>query len=56
MEEAVMLTQQGTRRYAKRQWTWFRREPGVNWFAVDPRDSGWWAAPLEFAVRAFGGG
>jgi len=23
--------QQATRRYAKRQLTWFRREPGVHW-------------------------
>ena len=25
--------QQGTRQYAKRQLTWFRREPNVQWFA-----------------------
>ncbi len=32
-EEAVRETQTATRRYAKRQRTWFRREPGVTWFA-----------------------
>ena len=32
-EEAVRDTQAATRRYAKRQMTWFRREPGVEWFA-----------------------
>ena len=32
-EQAVTQTQQATRRYAKRQMTWFRREPGVEWFA-----------------------
>jgi len=32
-EEAVKQIQQATRRYAKRQITWFRREPGVEWFA-----------------------
>lgn len=32
LEEAIALTQQETRRYAKRQITWFRREPGVHWF------------------------
>lgn len=30
--EAVAETQQSTRRYAKRQMTWFRKEAGVNWF------------------------
>jgi tRNA dimethylallyltransferase len=30
--EAVRNTQNATRRYAKRQWTWFRREPDVTWF------------------------
>jgi tRNA dimethylallyltransferase len=30
-EEAVAQAQQGHRNYAKRQGTWFRREPGVRW-------------------------
>ena len=29
--QAVADTQMQTRRYAKRQWTWFRREAGVEW-------------------------
>ena len=33
LEEAVRQTQAATRQYAKRQMTWFRREPGVQWFA-----------------------
>jgi tRNA dimethylallyltransferase len=40
LAEAIAETQQATRRYAKRQWTWFRREPGVVWFrgfGDDPR-------------------
>jgi tRNA dimethylallyltransferase len=32
LEEAIALAQQETRRYAKRQMTWFRREPVVHWF------------------------
>ena len=39
LEEAVALAQRNTRRYAKRQMTWFRREPGVRWlegFGTDP--------------------
>ena len=31
-EEAVAAAQQGHRNYAKRQLTWFRREPDVHWF------------------------
>lgn len=32
LEEAVRETQAATRRYAKRQMTWFRREKDVSWF------------------------
>lgn len=31
LQEAVAATQQGHRNYAKRQATWFRREPDVHW-------------------------
>jgi tRNA isopentenyltransferase (miaA) len=30
-DEAVRLWKRDTRRYAKRQMTWFRKEPGVHW-------------------------
>lgn len=30
-DEAITLTQNATRQYAKRQRTWFRREPDVHW-------------------------
>ena len=29
--EAIAAAQQGHRNYAKRQMTWFRREPDVHW-------------------------
>jgi tRNA dimethylallyltransferase len=32
LERAIISAQMETRRYAKRQMTWFRREPGVSWF------------------------
>jgi tRNA dimethylallyltransferase len=32
MEDAIGDTQIATRHYAKRQMTWFRREPEMNWF------------------------
>lgn len=39
-EDARAAIQQSTRRYAKRQITWFRKDPGVHWltgFGDDPR-------------------
>lgn len=46
-EQAVTGTQLGTRQYAKRQWTWFRRERDMQWldgFGTDP-------AVIEEATR-----
>ncbi len=40
LTEAITLAQQVTRQYAKRQMTWFRREPDVHWlngFGSDPQ-------------------
>lgn len=34
-EEMIALIQMNTRRFAKRQLTWFRAEPGIRWFDVD---------------------
>ena len=37
LEEAIDSTVRATRRYAKRQLTWFKREKSVVWFsATDP--------------------
>jgi tRNA dimethylallyltransferase len=36
LEETITKLKRDTRRYAKRQLTWFRAEPGVKW--VDPKD------------------
>ena len=33
LDQARAAIQQATRRYAKRQVTWFRREAGVHWLA-----------------------
>jgi tRNA dimethylallyltransferase len=32
LNTAISLTKQATRRYAKRQLTWFRRDPRIRWF------------------------
>jgi tRNA dimethylallyltransferase len=40
LEQAIAAAQQGHRNYAKRQMTWFRREPEVRWlrgFGSDAR-------------------
>jgi tRNA dimethylallyltransferase len=40
LEQAIAAAQQGHRNYAKRQMTWFRREPDVHWlhgFGSDAR-------------------
>ncbi len=35
LDAALALWLKNTRAYAKRQMTWFRKEPGVSWFAPD---------------------
>ena len=40
LPEAILQTQAATRRYAKRQLTWFRHEVGITWlggFGDDPQ-------------------
>ena len=32
LKQAVFYAQRNTRRYAKRQMTWFRQESGIEWF------------------------
>jgi tRNA dimethylallyltransferase len=50
-EKAIELTRRNTRRYAKRQLTWFRAEPGVSWFHLNPDGDDRFRAPLEHAER-----
>ncbi len=40
LEQAIADTQMFTRRYAKRQWTWFRREAAVEWLEGFGTDAG----------------
>lgn len=50
--DAKVAIQQSTRRYAKRQITWFRRETGVRWldgFGDSPPIQ---AAALEFVTQS----
>ncbi len=34
-EEAIRLMKRNSRRYAKRQLTWFKRDPAIKWFSPD---------------------
>ena len=54
LDEARAETRRRTRNYAKRQWTWFHKEPGVTWFEIDPDAKQPFTEPLEHAAAAFG--
>jgi tRNA dimethylallyltransferase len=47
LPSAVEQTKVDVRRYSKRQLTWFRREPGAEWFAGFGEDDGLQRAVLE---------
>lgn len=51
LEEAVAAAQQGHRNYAKRQLTWFRREPDMHWLVGPGDDAGVHAKSLELARK-----
>jgi len=38
-EEAVRLLKRDTRHFAKRQYTWFRKEPGIVWVEMEEDES-----------------
>jgi len=52
LEDAVRETQAATRRYAKRQMTWFRREADITWFAGFGDEAPIQAQVLEWLWRA----
>ena len=37
--EAVRLLKRDTRHFAKRQFTWFTKEPGIQWFIIEEGES-----------------
>jgi tRNA dimethylallyltransferase len=51
LEQAREAIQRATRRYAKRQLTWFRKEPGVRWFSGFGDDAEVQAGILEWLRR-----
>lgn len=48
MDEAVKLVQQSSRHYAKRQLTWFRRNPAIHWLR---REDGETTREISFRAR-----
>ena len=46
--EALRLLKRDTRHFAKRQLTWFRKEPGLRWWSLSEQDS-----PEDVAGRLF---
>ncbi len=34
LDEAILLIKRGTKRYAKRQFTWFKKEDGIRWIDI----------------------
>jgi tRNA dimethylallyltransferase len=55
-EQALQAAQQAHRNYAKRQMTWFRREPDVTWlngFGDDPATQGQALAPVKTSLSAY---
>lgn len=50
LQQAREAIQQATRRYAKRQLTWFRREAGVQWFSGFGDDPELQSSVFEFLL------
>ena len=53
-EDALRLMVRDTLRYARRQWTWFAREPGVQWIDVTAGDREAVTTKLEVMLREGG--
>ena len=54
IEQAIVHAQQGHRNYAKRQGTWFRREPEMHWLSGCGEDDAVWDEAQQI-VRTFTG-
>lgn len=52
LQAAVAAMKRDTRRYAKRQGTWFRREPGLTWVETSPGEAGAAVDAIRHALEA----
>jgi tRNA dimethylallyltransferase len=48
LDEAIRMIKTNTKRYAKRQVTWFRKDPEIQWFALPEQ-----TAAVEELLRKF---
>ncbi|WP_328597299.1 tRNA (adenosine(37)-N6)-dimethylallyltransferase MiaA [Heliobacterium mobile] len=56
LSHALYLIQRDTRHFAKRQYTWFRRDPRLNWFAVDVMERDFLLENIYDSIRKALGG
>jgi tRNA dimethylallyltransferase len=56
LQAAVAAIKRDTRRYAKRQWTWFAREPGLTWVEAAPGAEDGVVAAIRRALAPAAGG
>jgi len=56
LDQAIASTQLETRQYAKRQLTWFRKDPSVRWLRGFGDDPGVVAEAREMVRRVVGSG
>jgi len=49
LEEAAARIKRRSRNLAKRQWTWFRKEPGIHWYDISEED--WKKNAIRFIDR-----
>ena len=51
LEEATEKLKKETRRYAKRQLTWFRKRDGINWIYIDGKTKSEIVSEAERIIR-----
>ena len=56
LEDALTATVRATCRYAKRQMTWFRKEPAIRWFSMENPEGCHQAVMRYLAEKGIGGG
>jgi tRNA A37 N6-isopentenylltransferase MiaA len=49
IEQAILLTKRDTRRYAKRQISWFKADPEIIWFPANQKN----LDSIERAIEVF---
>jgi len=55
LDEAVRLMKRGTKRYAKRQFTWFRKEEGIRWIDISGIHAAGEVFHLVWEIVQYGG-